>query len=184
MCAIVGIVSQKRIDVDGPPSVMGANRPRMPVRRLRLADFWVKIGRGARDGMLDTALEKEETAAVSPILPRPPSYPPARFLLSDFSLSFLSTCDVRPRRAPRQACSKAGAPGARSFCEIQPLRVPHPMLGRYLGCQCAAFGWRCVQMERLEEGHPEVRRSFDMPWVRLSDTGSRKIYVKRKIHGS
>ena len=49
-------MSQKRVVVDGPESVTGVRRHMMPVKRLSLTDFTVKIPRGAREKTLKKAL--------------------------------------------------------------------------------------------------------------------------------
>merc|ERR1711924_171895 len=56
MCTVIDIVSQKRVVVDGPESVTGVRRHMMPVKRLSLTDFTVKIPRGAREKTLKKAL--------------------------------------------------------------------------------------------------------------------------------
>mmetsp|Transcript_2818 Transcript_2818/g.6416 ORF Transcript_2818/g.6416 Transcript_2818/m.6416 type:complete len:134 (+) Transcript_2818:91-492(+) len=60
MCTVIDIVSQKRVVVDGPESVTGVRRHMMPVRRLSLTDFRMKIGRGSREKTLKKALEKDD----------------------------------------------------------------------------------------------------------------------------
>ncbi|CAE8611364.1 unnamed protein product [Polarella glacialis] len=60
MCTIVDIVNQKNVLVDGPESVTGVKRHMMPVKRLSLTDFRVKVRRGCREKTLRKILEKEE----------------------------------------------------------------------------------------------------------------------------
>merc|ERR1712113_1116742 len=54
---------QKRVVVDGPPSVTGVARHMMPVKRLSLTDFKTTIPRGAREKTLKLALAKDDTMA-------------------------------------------------------------------------------------------------------------------------
>merc|ERR1712224_591257 len=61
MCTIVDIVDQKRVVVDGPEGVTGVRRHMMPVKRLSLTDFQVKVPRGAREKTLKKALAEAET---------------------------------------------------------------------------------------------------------------------------
>mmetsp|Transcript_86744 Transcript_86744/g.136859 ORF Transcript_86744/g.136859 Transcript_86744/m.136859 type:complete len:137 (+) Transcript_86744:63-473(+) len=56
MCTIIDIVDQKRVVVDGPEGATGVRRHMMPVKRLSLTDFTVKIPRGAREKTLKKAL--------------------------------------------------------------------------------------------------------------------------------
>lgn len=51
----------KRVVTDGPMSVMSLSRHMMPVRRLSLTDFRIKIGRGARDKTLKAGVAQDET---------------------------------------------------------------------------------------------------------------------------
>mmetsp|Transcript_81068 Transcript_81068/g.127684 ORF Transcript_81068/g.127684 Transcript_81068/m.127684 type:complete len:138 (-) Transcript_81068:73-486(-) len=60
MCTVVDIVDQKRVVVDGPESVTGVRRHMMPVKRLSLTDFAMKIPRGAREKTLKKALSSED----------------------------------------------------------------------------------------------------------------------------
>merc|ERR1719450_890809 len=62
-CTIVDIVDQKRVVVDGPEKTTGVRRHMMPVRRLSLTDFAVKIPRGAREKTLKLAMDKEGVMA-------------------------------------------------------------------------------------------------------------------------
>merc|ERR1712146_85785 len=61
MCVIVDIVDQKRVVVDGPASITGVKRHMMPIRRLSLTDFKVRIGRGCREKCLKKCLASEKT---------------------------------------------------------------------------------------------------------------------------
>eukprot|EP00933_Yihiella_yeosuensis_P047110 TRINITY_DN427_c0_g1_i2.p2 TRINITY_DN427_c0_g1~~TRINITY_DN427_c0_g1_i2.p2 ORF type:complete len:135 (-),score=45.95 TRINITY_DN427_c0_g1_i2:70-474(-) len=60
MCTIVDIVDQKHVVVDGPEALTGVRRHMMPVKRLLLTDFRVKVRRGCREKFLKKALEKDE----------------------------------------------------------------------------------------------------------------------------
>merc|ERR1711924_478978 len=51
---------QKRVVVDGPESLTGVRRHMMPIRRLSLTDFSVKMPRGAREKTLRKALDEGE----------------------------------------------------------------------------------------------------------------------------
>merc|ERR1712013_289090 len=57
---IVDIVDQKRVVVDGPENVTGVRRHMLPIKRLSLTDFQVKMPRGAREKTLKKALDDGE----------------------------------------------------------------------------------------------------------------------------
>merc|ERR1712032_1181874 len=60
ICTITDIVDQKRVVVDGPEALTGVRRHMMPIRRLSLTDFRVKIPRGAREKTLKKALAEDD----------------------------------------------------------------------------------------------------------------------------
>ena len=60
MCTIIDIVDQKRVVVDGPESVTGVRRHMMPIKRLSLTDFRMKVKRGCREKTLKKALADGE----------------------------------------------------------------------------------------------------------------------------
>merc|ERR1740121_2361128 len=60
LCTIVDIVDQKRVVVDGPESTTGVRRHMLPIKRLSLTAFQVKVPRGAREKTLKKALDEGE----------------------------------------------------------------------------------------------------------------------------
>merc|ERR1712118_618760 len=63
MCTITDIVDQKRVVVDGPEAVTGVRRHMMPIKRLSLTDFTVKVPRGAREKTLKKAFAEDDVIA-------------------------------------------------------------------------------------------------------------------------
>ena len=62
-CIVVDIVDQKRVVVDGPEAVSGVRRHMLPVKRLSLTDFKVKIPRGAREKTVKKAVAADNLMA-------------------------------------------------------------------------------------------------------------------------
>ena len=55
LCTIIDVVDQTRVLVDGPTRVTGVSRQIVPLKRIALTDFKVKIGRNARQKSLEKA---------------------------------------------------------------------------------------------------------------------------------
>jgi len=63
LCVVVNVLSLTRVLVDGPREVTGVSRQQIPIRRLTLTDFVVKVPLGARASTLAKALKKDDIVA-------------------------------------------------------------------------------------------------------------------------
>ncbi|KAJ1606695.1 ribosomal protein L14 [Cryptosporidium canis] len=59
MCFIVDVINMNRVLIDGPTTEV--SRQSIPLRRLGLTDFKVKIPRGARTGTIKKILDKDSS---------------------------------------------------------------------------------------------------------------------------
>jgi large subunit ribosomal protein L14e len=63
LCVIVNVLDLKRVLVDGPVAVTGVTRQTIPVKRLVLTDFVLRVPVGARAATLEKALKKDDIIA-------------------------------------------------------------------------------------------------------------------------
>jgi len=60
LCVIINVLDLKRVLVDGPLDVTGVQRQKIPLKRLLLTDFVIRIPVGARAATISKALKKED----------------------------------------------------------------------------------------------------------------------------
>jgi large subunit ribosomal protein L14e len=63
LCVVVNVLSLGRVLVDGPLGVTGVARQKLPVKRITLTDFVVKVPVGARASTLAKALKADDILA-------------------------------------------------------------------------------------------------------------------------
>ena len=60
LCVIVNVLDLKRVLIDGPREVTGVSRQKIPLKRLKLTDFVIKVPVGARPSTLAKALKADD----------------------------------------------------------------------------------------------------------------------------
>jgi len=63
LCVIVNVLSLGRVLVDGPLTVTGVARQKIPVKRLSLTEFVIKVPVGARASTLAKVLKADDIIA-------------------------------------------------------------------------------------------------------------------------
>mmetsp|Transcript_168914 Transcript_168914/g.410547 ORF Transcript_168914/g.410547 Transcript_168914/m.410547 type:complete len:137 (-) Transcript_168914:73-483(-) len=62
LCVIIDVVDQNRVLIDGPKNLTGVNRQILPLKRLALTNFVLKIGRNSRQKTLTKAFTEADIA--------------------------------------------------------------------------------------------------------------------------